>query len=241
MRWLWILGLLPCFSWASLLVNGPNCLNTVLVHQGMAQSYRYTSNVEMQVILESPLCRRVTPAEKTTHTVGVVRDVGRFAQAGIYSHAYIYLGQGLAFEKIGQAVSAGQRLGPERQILDDYEAGVLTRIDYYNCEGHTNWLRDLSQDQRLMLNSMNRFEEELSQLMARSLSTGVTRDLRTLAQQLRKFGKNLRGDDFLETLLLARLVSLSYQLDLLGYGKLREQTRAFELDATRLPELPQVL
>lgn len=241
MRWLWILGLLPCVSWATLLVDGPNCLNTVLVQQGIAQSYRYTSNVEMQVVLESRLCRRLSPEQKTVNTIGVVRDEGRFAQPGIYSHAYVYLGAGLAFEKIGQAVSAGQRLGPERQILEDYQAGVLTRIDYYQCDGHTKWQRDFSQDQRLLLNAMNRFEEEISGLMASSLHTGVQQDLRKLSQRLRSFGRNLRGDDFLDLLLLARLVSLSYQLDLLGYGKLREQTRAFELDASRLSELPQVL
>ncbi|MFP5459707.1 MAG: hypothetical protein ACLGG7_13305 [Bacteriovoracia bacterium] len=241
MRWLWILGLLPCLSWASLLVNGPNCLNTVLVQQGIAQSYRYTSNVEMQVVLESPLCRRLPPSQKAANTIGVVRDEGRFAQPGIYSHAYVYLGEGLAFEKIGQAVSASQRLGPERQILEDYEAGVLTRIDYYQCDGHAAWQRGLSQEQRLRLNSMNRFEEEISELMARSLHTGVERELRKLGQRLRSFGRNLRGDDFLDVLLLGRLVSLGYQLDLLGDGSLQELTRAFELDATRLPELPQVL
>lgn len=108
---------------------GPNCGNAVLYALGLS-GLRYSPPEELMIVLNSPLCREISAADKNTNTIVAFFDDSNPDSESLI-HAALYMGNGRYFNKSDQLAMS------EHEVTDD--RGVRARQDsdstvkYFRC------------------------------------------------------------------------------------------------------------
>ena len=227
-------------------IDGPNCLNAAMVSVGLSKSERYASNGEMQTMLKSPLCRRLTNAEdRKVNDIGLILDNGPYATPGIISHAFVQVSPDKVFEKHGYSQSDPYQVVDLQSVFKDYgfdqnpacrqnqfdRKACRRGTEFYRCENLENFIAAHKSKIKMytlgFFRQLEKIEQKLqdeltSSNFTKNKSLSTARDLQVLAAKMVNVPEsNIVEENLIYNIIAHRFVSIAGQLNAMGYRDLR--------------------
>lgn len=230
-------------------VDGPNCLNAVMLSAGLGKTNRYVSNGEMKTMLESPLCRRLQNNEgRRLNDIGVIWDNGFYAHKDIFSHAFVTINETEVYEKHGYSKTEPYQIVDLLTVMSEYDvtsnpvcrANQSDRIscrmgtDFYRCRDLDNFIIEKKSQIRShtlsFFRNLENIELKLQEYLARvqqlenkNKHLEIVRDLQVLARKMVNIPESTGIEENLMLKIIAhRFVSIAGQLNAIGYSDLRQ-------------------
>lgn len=227
-------------------IDGPNCLNAAMVSVGLSKSERYASNGEMQTMLKSPLCRRLTNAEvRKVNDIGLIFDNGPYATPGIISHAFVQVSPDKVFEKHGYSQSDPYQVVDLQSVFKDYDfdqnpacrqnqfdrKACRMGTDFYRCDNLENFIAAHKSKIKMYTLGFFRQLEKIEQKLQDDIAAGdfsknktieIARDLQVLASKMVDVDEtNVVEENLIYNIIANRFVSIAGQLNAVGFSDLR--------------------
>lgn len=222
-------------------VDGPNCLNGALVAAKILPYHRYTSNTEMLLKVSSPLCLKVANKEEKKGDIGLISDHGPFSTKEVISHSFMILENGMSFEKHGYGASEAYQTVQTQNILDEYDVGEDKNktVEYFHCE---SW--DTFYNNKIKKNVDQNLNQSFSELLVieKKVNEKIitnSSDLLDLKNKIVNLSRKVKvqikkplnsKEEFLVKEMAGRLISISFQMSILGDQSLRAITMKWELE-----------
>ncbi len=247
-------------------VNGPNCLNAAMVSVGLSKHYRYASNGEMQTMLNSPLCRRLTNGEERAYNdIGLILDNGPYATKGIISHAFVQLSRDQVFEKHGYSKTDPYQVVNLQNVFQEYEVdqnpaclqnqfdrkACRMGTDYYRCGNLEQFITSHQTEIRKYTIGFFRQLEKIEKKLQDSLAAGeplknkqleIARDLQVLARKMMNVPESdALPENLIFNIIANRFVSIAGQLNATGYRDLRNAVWTWENQGKNIGEIFEII
>lgn len=198
------------------LFDGPNCLNSALIYKGFLKYPRYSSVMEFTSTLKQNDCRKVDGMKSEKGDILIIRNLGKFANSDLISHAFVDIGEGKIFEKIGFSKDASFRVTTKDVVLEEYDVDQKNVVvEAYRCgkskESNEFFLleKDLYQAERALL------EKNFSQKKMEAFDQAKM--LGELLERIeRAYGNQITQNEY--DVLIYRFQSILYQKSLLEKG-----------------------
>ncbi len=237
----------------SLNFDGPNCLNAAMVKVGLSKNYRYASNGEMQTMLKSPLCRRLSNGEERhVNDIGVILDNGPYATKNIISHAFVQLSSSQVFQKHGYSKTDPYQVVNLQTVLEEYDfdqnpacrqnqfdrKACRIGTDFYRCESLEKFITNNKSNIRMytlgFFRQLERIEQKLQDYLrandfTKNKQLEIARELQVLARKLMNVPESeVVAENLFFNIIANRFVSIAGQLNALGYFELRNAVWQWE-------------
>lgn len=130
--------------------DGPNCWNATLVAAKIVPQLRYTSDMEMNFWMHSPLCRERKPNEASAP--GDIIAIRDWEQGEV--HGFVHLSDNLSFSKNGFSKESPYSIQDPNVVFDIYEVPKNCRrktgkdrsckvyANYYTCKSMEDYLKE---------------------------------------------------------------------------------------------------
>ncbi len=233
--------------------DGPNCLNAAMVKVGLSKNYRYASNGEMQTMLKSPLCRRLSNGEdRHVNDIGLIIDNGPLAVKNIISHAFVQLSSSQVFQKYGYSKADPYQKVDLQTALGEYDfdqnpacrqnqfdrKACRIGTDFYRCDPLEKFISNNKSNIRMHTLSFFRQLEKIELKLQDYLSANdftkikqleIARELQVLARKLMNVPESeVVAENLFFNIIANRFVSIAGQLNALGYHELRNAVWQWE-------------
>lgn len=237
-------------AWATqqyISIDGPNCLNGALVASKMLPAHRYSSNSEMRINLKSGMCQKIANQNRKVGDIGLIFDLGPFADKEVISHAFVYISNEVSFEKRGYAQTEPYHLVATKIILEDYDVeNILSaEVEFYRCQ---DWKSFYASEKKSLSVELNKKLVEVENL-EEMLQVAIAKNDKNFSQVKKQILKISAGMSEIQTksgqifveIIAARIVSISSQLNALGDPSLRAHTFKWETSSKNISDLFLVL
>lgn len=218
--------------------EGPNCWNFALVMSRLLPDLRYSTAVEMQFYMESPLCRALEKDEPREPGDVVAIRKRHPGQGNEEVHGFIYVSEDLAYAKDGKSPTEPYGLMSTKEVFDKYpvtaskDCPTCSPPDFFRCQSFDEYLgqnKNLPTELLEKIGAMNNFERcfQREALTGQVLSDEAVESILHISQSLLNYTKTaihqdgaLKGKDqrFVIASLLLRLDAIAQNMALLPEG-----------------------
>jgi len=224
--------------------DGPNCLNSALFENKITGFHQYTSNAEMMHILKSEACQILSANESLTmNDIGIIISNSKYAAKGVISHAFVITDGNRLFEKHGYSRSEAYQFSDIATVFSEYSVPESARVEYYRCQNFADTLqKNLSTDEVIRIyNQLTDIQTSLHSFIFQSNRNLLLPDLHSQIKALAEIALKAKLPEFLNMVIATRLVSISGQLNALGFSQMRTLVWQFELSLKNPLDVYQAL
>lgn len=204
--------------------DGPNCLNSALYQNQITPFHHYTSNAEMIHILTSEACHKLTPNDALAlNDIGVIFSTSKLALKEVISHAFVVIDGNRLFEKHGYSKAEAYQFTDLTTVFSEYSIPDSARVEYYRCQNFANTLqKNLKTTQAINhFQKLIEIQTQLNSFIFESKQLQRLPELHLQIQMLANSALQSKLPEFLNFLIATRLVSISGQLNALGFSQAR--------------------
>ncbi|MBN1113809.1 MAG: hypothetical protein JXA66_00570, partial [Oligoflexia bacterium] len=148
--------------------RGPNCFNFALYASGILPGLRYvdaytnSNDSEFNFWLNSPLCNRVSPANRKSGDIIVIMEPVNNNQLA-FIHSAIYLSDEIAVQKTSIDTSAKYEVIQLKKLLDKYDNGKRF-VEYHKCTSIEDFINQYITSDKLcnLMQNIDDIEIEIS-------------------------------------------------------------------------------